>query len=482
MGVVESDGTSPTVFRYRPDHQLPDTELVAMPVEVREDRKLVVRANGRERFEPRSRARSYRFSWRFDNDVWTPFQPLPAEGLSVGHLGAGPHKFQVRAQDEGLDVDATPAQRSFTVLPVPLQERAWFKPAVAATLVVIAFLALFAAERARRFARANVQLQRAQEQLEERVVERTAALSSSNEQLAAEIAERKRAQTELESVQGRLLETSRQAGMAEVATSVLHNVGNVLNSVNVAAMLVIDRMQTSKVASLAKLSTLLQTHAANLADFIANDPRGRRIPEYVATLAEAVAVERKQMLEELEHLRNHIEHIKQIVAMQQSYAKISGVVETLPVVDLVEDAVRMNGAAFDRHGIKLNRDYLSQPNITVERHKVLQILVNIMRNAKYACDESGRPDKEMTIRIQPVKNAVQIAVTDNGVGIPPENLTRIFGHGFTTRKAGHGFGLHSGALTAKELGGSLMASSEGPGRGATFILELPLTPPLQSVA
>ena len=108
---------------------------------------------------------------------------------------------------------------------------------------------------------------------------------------------------------------------------------------------------------------------------------------------------------------------------------------------------------------------------------MLQILVNLIRNSKYALDEGGRPDRQLTVRVD--RNGgefVRVAVIDNGVGIPPQNLTRIFEHGFTTRKKGHGFGLHSGALAAKELGGTLIARSDGTGRGATFILELPIQP------
>jgi C4-dicarboxylate-specific signal transduction histidine kinase len=102
--------------------------------------------------------------------------------------------------------------------------------------------------------------------------------------------------------------------------------------------------------------------------------------------------------------------------------------------------------------------------------------VNLIRNAKYACDESGRTDKLITILTVTDEHGVGIAVIDNGVGIPAENLTRIFAHGFTTRKHGHGFGLHSGALAAMELGGSLSAHSEGRGLGATFTLRLPFKP------
>ena len=163
--------------------------------------------------------------------------------------------------------------------------------------------------------------------------------------------------------------------------------------------------------------------------------------------------------------------------MQQNYAKVSGVVETVKVADLVEDALRMNAGALVRHEVGLARDFAETPPISVEKHKVLQILVNLIRNAKYACDESGRKDKQITLKIFQREQWVCIAVMDNGVGIPPENRTRIFNHGFTTRKEGHGFGLHSGALAAKELGGTLTAHSDGLGHGATFTLELPAVPP-----
>jgi signal transduction histidine kinase len=133
----------------------------------------------------------------------------------------------------------------------------------------------------------------------------------------------------------------------------------------------------------------------------------------------------------------------------------------------------LNAGAFVRHGVTLRREFSEVPPITVDKHKVLQILVNLVRNAKYACDESGRSDKLITLRIEAAPAGVRISVIDNGVGIPAENMSRLFTHGFTTRVDGHGFGLHSGALAAQELGGSLTVTSDGPGCGAIFILELP---------
>ena len=162
--------------------------------------------------------------------------------------------------------------------------------------------------------------------------------------------------------------------------------------------------------------------------------------------------------------------------MQQNYARLGGVADVIDVSSLVEDSLRLNEGALTRHGIILRREFEDVPTIVVDKHRVLQILVNLIRNAKHACEESDRAEKIVTVGVTTSGLGVQVSVRDNGVGIPPENLTRIFNHGFTTKKEGHGFGLHSGALTARELGGELHVESDGSGRGALFTLDLPLTP------
>lgn len=263
--------------------------------------------------------------------------------------------------------------------------------------------------------------------------------------------------------------------MAEVATNVLHNVGNVLNSVNVSAALVSDKVRESKAANLVKVAALLRAHQSDLATFLTTDPKGRQLCEYMDGLAKYLTGEQSEMLKELESLATNVEHIKEIVAMQQSYARATGILETLSVADLVEDALRMNAGALARHQIEVVRDYQATLSMPVDKHKVLQILINLIRNAKYALDEGGSPDKRLTLRISRNGDSlVHVSVTDNGVGIRSEHRTRIFEHGFTTRRDGHGFGLHSGAIAAKEMGGNLTVHSDGPGRGATFTLSLPL--------
>jgi C4-dicarboxylate-specific signal transduction histidine kinase len=195
---------------------------------------------------------------------------------------------------------------------------------------------------------------------------------------------------------------------------------------------------------------------------------------YLAQLAEHLACEQAAALKELSQLQKNIEHIKDIVSMQQSFAKVSGVTETVEAADLMEDTLSLNISSLVRHDIQVLREFGNVPPISVEKHKVLQILVNLVRNANQACTQSSGTDKRLTLRITNGGGSIKMSVTDNGIGISPENRTRIFAHGFTTKADGHGFGLHSGALAAKEMGGSLTMFSDGPGRGATFILELPL--------
>jgi signal transduction histidine kinase len=275
-----------------------------------------------------------------------------------------------------------------------------------------------------------------------------------------------------------LMKVSHQAGRAEVATAVLHNVGNVLNSVNVSALIAVDKLRESKTADVSLVAAMMTEHAADLGQFMTQNPKGRLLPNYLTHLSRYLVEENRAVLGELESLVNHVHHIKDIVAMQQSYAKVGGLVETVKVADLIEDALQMNASALERHDIQLVREYglAGSVEITVEKHKVLQILVNLISNANNACAESGQPQKRLTILVTHGKGWVHISFADNGVGILHENLTCIFTHGFTTRKDGHGFGLHSASLAAHELGGALRVQSEGPGKGATFTLELPWSP------
>jgi ligand-binding sensor domain-containing protein/signal transduction histidine kinase len=371
-------------------------------------------------------------------------------------------------------------------------QTAWFY-VLCAVLVCVALGGIYA-WRVRHLNQKQCALQKARDFLETEVEHRTAQLAKANgsllheveghkrtttqleqrtHSLETEIEERKRMEQEIERVHRQLLQTSRQAGMAEVAINVLHNVGNVLNSVNVSASLVVDSVKKSKVASLANVVALLREHEHDLGTFITSDAKGRQLPGFLSQLSDHLLADQTATVKELESLRGNVEHINEIVAMQQSYATVSGVTEIINLTELVEDSLRLNEGALSHHGVAVVREFANVPAMNIDKHKVLQILTNLIRNAKHACQGAERADRRLTVRVANGEGRIKISVSDNGIGIPPENLTRIFSHGFTTRKDGHGFGLHSGALAAKELGGSLTVQSDGPGKGAMFTLELP---------
>ena len=320
-------------------------------------------------------------------------------------------------------------------------------------------------------------LHEAQQDLEYRVRKRTRQLHETNAELSQEIAERIRAEGELADAHQQLMDTARRAGMAEIATGVLHNVGNVLNSINVSATLVIDRLRQSKVFQLKRAVGLLQDHADDLAQFLANDAQGKQVPAFLQLATLHLIDEQTEVVNELESLTSKVNHVKTIVATQQTYAGVAGVIENCEIAVALDDALKLNSASFDRHKVAVVRDYAPLPKIALDKQKLLQILVNLVKNAKDALADNPIGQRTLTFRTKHIgEHRVQIQIIDNGSGVALENLTRIFTHGFTTKKTGHGFGLHSCANAAKEMGGSLTAFSDGPGQGATFSLELPFTP------
>jgi two-component system, NtrC family, sensor kinase len=312
-------------------------------------------------------------------------------------------------------------------------------------------------------------------EVERQVSERTQALRRVNDKLTGEVCEREQAEGQLRTAQKKLVEAAHRAGMADVATDVLHNVGNVLNSINVSTSRMIDIVIHSKVASLARVTALVSDHRDELGTFLTEDDRGQQVPVFLEEVSRRLSEEQSQFAEMLDGLAKNVKHIKDTITMQQSYAKVSGMEEQVSMADVIEDAIQINSAGLDRHGVHLVREYETLPPVQVNKQKTLQILVNLLSNGKYASGRSQQDDKVITIRLEAQgSDAICVEVIDNGVGIAPENLNRIFQHGFTTKKEGHGFGLHGAALAAKEMGGTLNVHSDGLGQGAVFTLILPM--------
>ena len=289
-----------------------------------------------------------------------------------------------------------------------------------------------------------------------------------------DITKRAQAEQALRETQTELVATARKAGMAEIATNVLHNVGNILNSVNVSAGLISGTLRKSRIQGLTKAVQLMNEHAADLGDFLTLDEKGKMLPRYLGEIAQTLAQEQQGMLEEVDHLTRSVDHIKAVVATQQSYAGRASIVEPVQMRELVEDALRINGDVQAHDRMTIVKEFADVPVSRLDRGRVLQILVNLISNAKHAMEGVADRPRRMTLRLETAGPSLRVCVQDEGEGISATNLTRIFAHGFTTRKSGHGFGLHSCALAARQMGGALTAQSDGPGKGATFTLELPI--------
>ncbi|HYD85002.1 MAG TPA: ATP-binding protein, partial [Opitutus sp.] len=293
-----------------------------------------------------------------------------------------------------------------------------------------------------------------------------------------DVTARNRAKRDLEKVHHQFVVASRQAGMADVATGVLHNVGNVLTSVNVTTQDLLERLRNSRLSMLGRIVNTIQRERPQLATFLTENSSGRRLPELLEKLDEHLNQENAAVRRDVESLVRHFTHIREVIVTQQSTARLFGVREDLDPSHLFEDALRLITDSLSRHGVTLERDFSPTPVMQGDRHKVLQILVNLIKNAKDSVLAAQMPLPKIIVRVAPGDAGfVALSVEDNGLGIPEENLAKIFSHGFTTKKDGHGFGLHSCVLSAREMKGDLSVASAGAGCGATFTLTLPATAP-----
>lgn len=287
------------------------------------------------------------------------------------------------------------------------------------------------------------------------------------------------ASTSKEALNQQLFATMRQAGMAEVGATVLHNVGNVLNSVNVSANLVSEKIAKSKLKRLSDLSNLINEHKQDLANFFTQDEAGSHLPEYISKLSEYWQNEQADLTTEISSLLKNIQHIKDIISMQQNLSKVKGVEQVVSVEYLLEEALLITNMNPTSTGITIYKKYNHLKPVLIDKVKLLQILVNLIRNAKDSLRNSENTNKTLTLKFDTDgKDKFYIQISDNGIGIDPADVNKIFAHGFTTKPSGHGFGLHSSALSAKEMGGSIQVQSEGVNKGASFTVELPYKLPL----
>ncbi len=286
---------------------------------------------------------------------------------------------------------------------------------------------------------------------------------------------REAAERQVEEANQMLIDAAHLAGKAEIATSVLHNVGNVLTSISVLSTTLQERVSSNHVPSLRKVVGLLDSQQSRLGDFFEHDPRGKQLPVYLRTLASTLETEQQGLLDELQSLDVNVDHAKRIVAAQQNLARGYCFEEEIALGEILDNAMTVVRASFERHHVELKLDAAETPMVITDRHKLIQILVNLFTNAKDAVLHLPASERQIEVRVSCLNNeSLRIDVSDRGIGIARDHLTRIFSQGFTTKSSGHGFGLHYCGLAASSLGGSLTVFSDGPGKGATFSLQIPL--------
>ncbi|WP_428261733.1 sensor histidine kinase [Haliangium sp.] len=289
-----------------------------------------------------------------------------------------------------------------------------------------------------------------------------------------DIEDRMLAEEERRRLHEELAQASREAGMSTVATEVLHAVGNVLNSVGVSASMMRAEVARMRSANLERVVGLMEEHRNDLPAFLQQDPRGRRVLELLRALAVHFSERERMLVEEGVSLKDGVEQLTRVLRAQHIYARQGRVGELCSVAELVDVAMSLQAPSWARYGITVERHLEELPRLVTDRNRVIEILVNLIGNARHALESSDQADKRLALRAEPVgEDRVRIMVEDNGVGIAPEVLPKLFELGFTTKVDGTGLGLHAGANAARHLGGRLSCESEGPGKGARFILELP---------
>ena len=286
---------------------------------------------------------------------------------------------------------------------------------------------------------------------------------------------RELARQALEDANQRTIELSHAAGKAEVAADVLHNVGNVLNSINTTSSLLVSRLAASRLPHLRRVVALLEGKGENLGTYLEQDEKGKKVLPFLNVLAEDLMREKSDFESELAATQKNVEHIKRVIMTQQLIATAAGLTEEVVISELLRDALAHAMPLIEGAAIEVRQNVSSADRVFTDKNKLLQIVINLVKNACESIGEAAVVEPRLDIQSRLIDGVFVLDVIDNGMGISDEAMTRLFSHGFTTKKNGHGFGLHGSALYAKQLGGDLLAISEGPGRGATFTLRLPVS-------
>ncbi len=304
-----------------------------------------------------------------------------------------------------------------------------------------------------------------------------AELEKSNSELAdhkehLEEIVKKRTQ-ELKDTQEKLIKKAHKAGMADIATGTLHNIGNILSSVKTSTQFIRNNYKSEFFDKFKKANTLLRENKDNIEDFILHNPKSKKLIQYYLKLEEGIDEDTGIIKEHIDRLSDKVEAIADVIAAQQSYAGAASLTENFNLSDIIEDALTMQQESLSEYNISIEKEFNDIQEVPVQKTKLIHLLVNLINNAKDAMTKISPEKRKLTIMLSSENENVNIKIKDTGIGISSENLQKIFSHGYTTKKDGHGFGLHSCANYMTEMNGRMWAESEGEDKGATFVMAFP---------
>lgn len=292
--------------------------------------------------------------------------------------------------------------------------------------------------------------------------------------IARDITKQKAAEEELAAAQKELISRAHRAGMADIATGTLHNVGNILNSVKTSSHVIFDIVNSDTMNGYKKANEMLRDNIEQLETFICQNPKGLKLMRYYLKLEDVLDEREEKIKEHLQRLKDKVDAISDVIAAQQSYAGNRSLAEFYFLPDIIDDALTMQSNSMERYHIQIEKQFQPVPKVKVQKTKLVHILINLIRNAKDAMMDIPAENRKLTLAVTQKNGNIFIKAIDTGVGIEKEIIDKIFSHGFTTKKTGHGFGLHSSANYMSEMGGRMWAESKGENQGATIVLCFPL--------
>ena len=270
----------------------------------------------------------------------------------------------------------------------------------------------------------------------------------------------------------RLMDQAHKKGMADISTGILHNIGNILNNVNIATYSLARLLDDNAINDLIMANTLLNSRFDDLDEFIRSDPKGKTLMQFYVSLTDVFENFRNKLLENVERLSNRIDLIDEIITAQQSYTTVKSNLTALDIIAVVEDVLKMHQTTLEKHGIRVIRNHGRIMRALANRTKLFHVITNIVKNAVEAMEPTPVEHRKLSMAVTAESDKVFLSISDSGNGIAPGHLEDIFAYGFTTKMDGHGFGLHSCANYMTEMNGRLWAESSGTGTGATFVLQL----------